>query len=422
MQEAISLRVWLITCIALEQLGRRAKGNERSSSDAREAMLWLDTVTSESTLENYVRLEGVDEIYGSWKEVEKLLLPKTLLSIDDVESEDEDEDEDDSDDSAEGLDESLQNLNVSARTSVSSTHSVDDKPQTPPSPGRSFPVNDAKMKVQNGNTKKPQLNGTSKSVVPEHLRPLFSHIMWLVQRETNPDSALASYILLTNDPEKQAIAQKFGIRAKRLEQLRDAVAREDREYRNHLILEKKESGELASSVAENGYKDRKENERPKSSNSYKSGNSNIQSNDDVDSDDEDEIVFRPVSRGSQPQKTNGKQVWDPNEFGRASAPTGAPTTAPATTPRGGRGGRGRAEFRSSPRGRGGPARGRGGFQPRGAYVPPGGPFRPTPTSPMSPTPRSNPDSNAVLNPDSYERPAPRVSGGRGGRRKLWEPN
>jgi hypothetical protein len=148
-------------------------------------------------------------------------------------------------------------------------------------------------------------------------------------------------------------------------------------------------------------------QRPKSNNSSTSKYSNNRNNDGVESDDEDEVVFRPVSRGSQVSKLSGQRVWDPNDFARTNAP------------RGGRGGRGRGGFAGPARGRGGPARGRGGFLPHGAYAAPSGTFRPTA---VSPAPRSNPDSNTILNPDSYDRPAPRVTGTRGGRRKLWEPN
>jgi hypothetical protein len=384
-------------------------------------MVWLDTVTSDPSTENRVHLEGGDETYVTWTAVEEFLLPETLLSINDFDS-------DDGSDYVEDLDTSFANLDVSDGTSLSSSHSLDDRPKTPPSPTRAFPVSDVNVQIQNGNATSIPMkgtpsratrnahdmlrpNGSSKPTVPKHLRPLFSHILWLIHREINPDSALESYILLTNDPAKQAIAQRFGIKAKRLEQLRDIVAREDLEYRNHLLFNKKESGELAPSGSVEGiHKKSKAEERLKSSNSNISRNLNNENNGEVDSDDEDEdeIVFRPVSRGSQAQKTNSQRVWDPNDFARTNAP------------RGGRGGRARGGSVGPPRGRGGAARGRGGFQSRGAYVAPGASFRPT-TAP--PAPRSVPDSNAVLNPDSYDRPPPpRVSGGRGGRRKLWEPN
>ena len=231
-----------------------------------------------------------------------------------------------------------------------------------------------------------------KSVVPAHLQPLFNHIMWRINKESNPNAALASFILLTNDQTKQAIASKFGIRAKRLEQLRDAVSREEREHRNRLTVYKLESeGPKPRSLAEKPI-EQKPAPRPKSSHSSHSKAEN-------DSDDEDEVLLKRAPRGPQAQIANAQRVWDPNEFGRTNQIHGS---------RGGRGGHG------SPRGRGIPRGGRGAFAPRGAYAPPGPPFR------APPAPRHDP--NQPIDPDSFTRPVPRTTPMRGARRKLWEPN
>lgn len=175
------------------------------------------------------------------------MLPETLLSMEDSESEDDDEYHED-------LESSFTALDLSDETSMSSTHSIEDAPKTPESP-KSFPstiipltdekrhskkaaalVMDSPDRTARNSSELPRAEKHCKNTVPSYLQPLFSHILWRINKEENPDAALESFILLTNDPTKQAIAQKFGIRAKRLEQLRDAVAREDREYRNHSTL------------------------------------------------------------------------------------------------------------------------------------------------------------------------------------------
>lgn len=403
-QGSIRLYVPLHT---LTQLHRLKKGDERINADAREAVKWLDEVTSIPAVEvaNRVQLEGVEEVYTTWDEVERFLLPETLLSMEDSES--------DEDDYHEDLESSFTALDVSDETSMSSTHSFDDAPRTPESP-KSFMSKDFKSPSETIHQEKPaslimespdrtarnsveiaRAEKSPKSAVPIYLQPLFNHIMWRINKEINPDAALESFILLTNDTTKQAIAQKFGIRAKRLEQLRDAVAREDREFKNHLTMHKLEVESIAAKEHPHPQTTPKVTERPKSSPATERKTE--------DSDDEDVVLFQRVPRGpaAAATTTNSQRVFDPNDFGR---------TSQHHSPRGGRGGH------MPPRGRGGPTfRGRGNFAPRGAYVPPG----PTLRAPSAP----RHDPNQPIDPNSFARPAPKVGPVRGGvRRKLWEPN
>jgi hypothetical protein len=386
---------------ALTQLHRLKTGSDRIHADGREAVKWLDDITSvPGEVADRVKLEGVDEAYTTWAEVDKFMLPETLLSMDDSES-----DDDDDDDYHEDLESSFTALDLSDETSMSSTHSIGDAPKTPES-AKSFlskslkTTGDARHKekaaalVMESPDRTARNSGelqhaekSSRGAVPVYLQPLFSHILWRINKEENPDAALESFILLTNDPTKQAIAQKFGIRAKRLEQLRDAVAREDREYRNHLTMQQLETQTGASSGAP------KAAERPKSS--------HVSESKPVDDSDEEDAVLFKAPKGPA-ASTSNQRVFDPNDFGRATQ---------HQSPRGGRGGH------AAPRGRGGPPafRGRGNFAPRGAYVAPGPAFR------SPPAPRHDP--NQPLDPNSFVRPAPHASPVRGGHgRKLWEPN
>jgi len=323
--------------------------------------------------------------------------------------------EDDEEDYSEGedLDNSFAQLDVSDGLSMSSSHSMDDRPQTPDSPHTLFvprapkfptattsysttqscvvPI-DSPNRTARNSAEIPRKSKSPKGTVPPYLQPLFNHILWRVHQEANPDTALESYILLTNDPMKQQIAQRFGIRAKRLEQLRDAVGREDREYKNRMMLYKKENN-IPQTV------DEKPTLSPPAS-------ATGEQNGDVVSDDEDVVLLRRAPRGPQAtingkgQAPNGQRVMDPNDFGRTN-----PT-------RGGRGGQGGGQH--MPRGgRGGRGGGRGGFVPRGPYVAPAS-FRAPPPPRVDPT--------QPIDPDSFARPPPRVNNTRGGRRKLWEPN
>jgi len=396
-QGAICLYVPLHT---LAQLQRLKMGTDRAHAESREAMKWLDEITSvPGDVANRVKLQGGEEEYATWAEVGKYMLPETLLSMEESES---DEDEEDY---HEDLESSFNALDVSDETSMSSTHSMVSAPKTPESPrsclSRSIKsadeaehkekaatmVIEPPVRTARDSSELPRTEKSPKGDVPAHLRPLFNHILWRINTEENPDAALESFILLTNDPAKQALAQKFGVRAKRLEQLRDAVAREDREYRNHMTIYELENQTTAPTAP-------KAADRPKSS--YVAETKPVDN-----SDDEDVVLFQRAPRGpAAAQKT--QQVLDPNDFAR---------TNQHPSPRGGRGGH------VPVRGRGGPPvfRGRGNFAPRGAYVAPGPAFR------APPVPRHDP--NQPLDPNSFTRPSPQANRARGGHgRKLWEPN
>lgn len=390
---------------ALTQLHRLKNGNERVNADAREAVKWLDEVTSmpDANAAASVQLEGADEAYHTWAEAEQYLLPDTLLSMEESASEEEDNYHED-------LESSFNALDVSDQTSISSTRSYEFVPKTPEIPAVAVRKDsmaprstkrDSKMAPLTMDSSdrtarnSAEINRSERSpngLVPVYLQPLFNHILWRINKENNPDAALESFILLTNDPAKQMIAQKFGVRAKRLEQLRDAVAREDREYKNHLTMHKIE---VEGTVTKDklAVNTPKANERPKSS-------PGRECRPLENSDDEDIVLFQRAPRG--PAGTNKNQrMFDPNDFGRTNS---------AQAPRGGRGGH------AVNRGRGAASfRGRGNFTPRGAYVPPGPSLR------ESAAPRHDPTQ--PLDPESFARPMPKAGPVRGGgRRKLWEPN
>jgi hypothetical protein len=343
-------------------------------------------------------------------------------------------DESDSEDDArlDDLDSSFAHLDVSDETSMSSSHSMDETPKTPQSTEPAFdraapklhsganghakdkaaPAVESLDRTARNSAEFPRAAKSPKNAIPPSLRPLFNHILWRINKEADPEAALESFILLTNDPTKQVAAQKFGVRAKRLEQLRDAIAREDREYRNHLLMKKLETGDTNKQpAAEKSSPAKTENQKPMSDPDDGS--------DDLDSD-EDVVLLKRAPRGPQAQmraedttSNNQQRLFDPNEFARNPQPQSQPQTH--ASPRGG-GARGRGGFNNGFRGRGSPHRGRGGFVPRGGYTPP------NPSSSYRPPPAPRHDPTQPIDPDSYSRPPPRVNGTRGARRKLWEPN
>lgn len=59
-------------------------------------------------------------------------------------------------------------------------------------------------------------------------------------------AALESFIFLCNDPAKAGLAKGFEVRCKRLEQLRDAVGREDREFKNRQAVQHRSTQSVSS--------------------------------------------------------------------------------------------------------------------------------------------------------------------------------
>ncbi|EOD50781.1 thiosulfate sulfurtransferase [Neofusicoccum parvum] len=354
----------------LDQVDHVKRAGGKPAIDAQEALQWLDDVTSISEVQaaGLVQLQGGEEVYRTWEEVASFLLPEPLFSM--TESADE------ADELADELNNSLGSLGSAGDKASESSNEGNSKTSESPrsaysatSPGllNATPYKTETAVNKNGkprsrNNSRTHKDGKpeqkNKSVVPAPLQPFFNHVIWRIHHEQNPDITPESFILLTNDPRKQTIAQRFSVRAKRLEQMRDIIGREERDFRNRQAWIKKEEQEAVASVEEQK------------------------------SEDEDEVVFKRAP-ASKP-KAGQQQVFDPNDFGRSH---------PAPSSRGG--GRG---------GRGGHRGGRGNFAPTSPSVP-----RAPPTAPR------NAEPSGPIDPDSYARPPPVTRSVRGGRRKLWEP-
>lgn len=351
-------------------------------------------------------LQGADETYERWAEVERFAVPRTMFSEQDYEPE-HDEDAD--------LTMSASKLRLSAHDLGASFSSAasDMTRSLSPSSSRSVrssvspvspPTSPSKVvlsPMQNLSSlamasSRPQSSSDS---VPQPLQPLFNYILWRVHQEVDPVAALESFIFLCNDPRKVSFAKGFDIKMKRLEQLREAVGREDRDHKNRQNLLIRETQNL------------------------------IPAGREPDLSQDDEVVFKPaIPKAPAAMLQKQSNLIDPNTFGRGpqpkasvpikDLPNGAPKSprvaqvalqrgsprgahslpfAPRTNMRGGP----RGNFRGSVRGRGnfGPA-----AQSTNTLV----------------TDNAAPDGQ--IDPDSFSRPDPRagISGSRGGR-KLWVP-
>ncbi|QIW97586.1 hypothetical protein AMS68_003104 [Peltaster fructicola] len=199
---------------ALEQLNLQKHGSARHAEDVRETLDWLDQATTK--FPDAVTLQGGDETFQQWSEVEKFVVPRSMFS------------ENDHDDDVGSSDYKLWNDISGSESPVATTCTTDPSadtkltgilPSPPTSPSKVIAGSPLQTKIEDG-------------VVPVWLQPLFNYILWRIHQEIDPVAALESFIFLCNDPAKANLAKGFEVRCKRLEQLRDAVAREERDSKN----------------------------------------------------------------------------------------------------------------------------------------------------------------------------------------------
>ncbi|KAK3719451.1 hypothetical protein LTR37_004309 [Vermiconidia calcicola] len=389
---------------ALEQLSRQKNATNRHGEDVRETLKWLDDATSRYP--NVIALQGAEDHFERWADVEKFAVPRTLFSETDGLEDGEADLEDDA-----TADDDMNNLtlaDVDRKTSGSSAASDRSRSASPSSmqshrssvSAPSPPTSPAKALSSPPKPVAVPTTGSSpsSSVVPARLQSLFNYILWRIHQEENPVAALESFIFLCNDQSKVNYAKGFEIRAKRLEQLRDAISREDRDYRNRQLVLQREHQNTTTAAAPPSLKQ--------------------------SVDDDDEVVYKPPPKAPAamlPKQQPPQNVIDPDAFGR-SGPVGAPPVQmqPKLQPRSPRPhnaspqpGRNLQSLpfapRGSPRGafRGGP-RGRGNLM-----VPSRGGFAPN-------VRMDNNFANGQIDPNSFVRPRGSGYTGRGGR-KLWVP-
>jgi hypothetical protein len=372
-----------LTVAALAQTTRLKDGNGRISSDAEDALVWLDDATS--TYPHLVTLQGGFEKFETWAEVEKFALPRTLFSEGDA---DDEEVEAFSEDLVQDTETKLAirdpNLSMSSvdtdgsrSATPSSVHtarsSVSAEPlaECPPkSRGRSHATKSPAKKTAPGSA--------STSGVPSHLRPLFNYILWRIHQELDPVAALESFIFLTDDPTKTKLAQRFGIRTKSLADIRYVVAREEREFKNRQLVQRKE-------IESNAVLARPDTRATTST---------------LPADEEDKVrpELLPVDERPAPVSEDEEdevvlKLMDSNQFSRG----------------------GQTPVRGNARGgalRGNASRG------RGTPLTPTNAGRGTAPAKLDLTPTTN--GNGPIDPNSFTRPAANTNKFRGGRR-LWVP-
>lgn len=243
---------------------------------------------------------------------------------------------------------------------------------------------------------------SSSDIVPQALQPLFNYILWRIHQEIDPVAALESFIFLCNDPRKVVFAKGFDIKMKRLEQLREVVGREDRDYKNRQALLNRENQSYNATAVEQNPPEQAEASIITSPSPPKAPAAMLQKHQS------NFIDPNAFTRAPQPNaiahQSNGtpRSPRGTNTFPQRGSPHASHVLPFA--PRGNVRGNMRGNFRGSPRGRG------------GAFGPGSAGFINIKTG------NEEASANGQIDPDSFTRPNPRggMGAGRGGR-KLWVP-
>lgn len=359
----------------------------------RETLQWLDDITSKYP--NVVTLQGADETYEQWSEVENFVVPRTLFSENDL-AEDVATDGGSTTTADQGL--AKLALDEAPREPGTSSVATGGTRSLSPSSFRSQqsslsaaspPTSPIKENASPANATSSHRNQAAKignGSVPAQLQPLFNYILWRIHQEVDPVAALESFIFLCNDQRKVNFAKGFEIKTKRLEQLREAINREDRDYRNRMALLSKEGQRDVAPASP--AKD--------------------------DDDEDDEVIYKPPPRAPaamlpKQQQAQGN-IMDPDAFGRNAGPQTATQPSPRQRPVSTQGNRGAGTNQFNSRGNQ-----RGGFR--------GNPRARGNFNMLSPKQINGADtaiSNPQIDPNSFARPRGSGYTGRGGR-KLWVP-
>jgi hypothetical protein len=219
-----------------------------------------------------VQLQGPDDQYTAWQEVEKYLLPETPLSVLGGQ---------------EGLDIGGMNKLAAPMSGSGPTTSGDGEGK------RGRPT-------QGRISRHTRLTQRSDSLpaapaIPTRMRALLNFVVWRTYHFDLSTSSSGTYILLTNEVTTQKLAQKFGVRAKMLNQVRNLIAKG-----GYKIVQADGGAD-----EETEQKDGQEDDVIDAVGDMKA----------ADERDEDEVVFVPPKRSSS-QDANKAPVIDPDHFGR----------------------------------------------------------------------------------------------------------
>ena len=242
--------------LALDLLAflKTQKGKVREDAEA--ALTWLDSITSNAV--GSVVIQNTGETFLSWKDAERML-PDTMSLLDTPKSDDMaakmnelkmssemSQDPPSSPDSLTNMESPQSNK---SRVSSTSPDTLEEPKAKEPARLQSISDRLGEPALTPGPTKPKRRTSAAEvassdetSCVPPDLQPLFCYVIWQLASPLISHSSFSSILFVTNDYRKLAVARKLGIPAHPLDQLRELVLREERDFKNRELLYHKEHG------------------------------------------------------------------------------------------------------------------------------------------------------------------------------------
>lgn len=235
-----------LTTLALERLHLLKKDASQIGINAREAVKFLDRVTSgkDGLNDDAIALQGPDEQYMTWKQVEEHLIQEDA-ELDNRATGKEEKDISRSNGALGALDTVtektsanaggalsqmlLSKLNFAKDPDTASTSS------TPPTSPLSSGPQSSKTSPE---VKSAKLAEEQASIVPPVFKPLLNSVVWYTYQKSI-ESKGVELVFLTNSAEIASLARSFGLAPKNIYQLRTVIGLESQEVKNRSKYEKK---------------------------------------------------------------------------------------------------------------------------------------------------------------------------------------
>jgi hypothetical protein len=319
-----------LTFTALERLQAPKRGGSQVAINSREAVRFLDRVTSgkDSIPAERIILQGPMEQYDNWADAEQYFLPEfqeetaehakvdgNVVSTPKVEVEVEVKANGSARKSEQigpglpGLPSDLSQMllsklnfkepaTINSRFKAMSVGTESDEGSRASSrSSRSGP----EYAERNGRGHQRSTSTSSSTpAIPTTLRPLLSALLWRLHQDQASAGVLQNLTLVSNDRDTQILAEKFGILTKNIHQLRTAIQYEEKEFKNRVKYAEKTQHVTPS---------------PKPLFSYENES------------EEDELVFVPRGRG----KGAGRSTASRGSNGRKARAAAAAAIAQADT-------------------------------------------------------------------------------------------
>jgi hypothetical protein len=212
--------------------------------NAREAIRFFDRAQSGrgKTPVLGVKMQAPTEQYATWAEAEKYLIPEYLPSVDER---------------VLPLAQDIDGTPASKEPEPSGFTYVVDRPVSSPSSSAivssasspksnravlvgvnpEYTSQQKALREANTTTNGHRRGGsTSAAGVPRSIQALLNCVLWRVHKGASSSDGWGSFLLVTNDLETLSWAQKFDISVNRLDQLGQAIRREEADYKSRLSL------------------------------------------------------------------------------------------------------------------------------------------------------------------------------------------